>query len=101
MIIGGLACSGVVTFVVLTFVAGGPALVAELSTAVDAIVNWLATGPLHLRAGSCQRREPALPLSRLSTYRLDGPIFGQRRWSRSSLCGETARALSHTTTRAS
>jgi predicted PurR-regulated permease PerM len=49
--VGGLALlGGVLTFVVITFVRGVPALAAELSTSVDTIAGWLSTGPLHLSA---------------------------------------------------
>jgi predicted PurR-regulated permease PerM len=40
----------VLTFVVVTFVRGVPALTAQLSTGVSTIVNWLTTGPLQLSA---------------------------------------------------
>src|SRR5215210_8752809 len=51
VMIGGLALlGGVLTFVVITFVQGVPALAAELSTSVDTVVGGLSTGPLHLRA---------------------------------------------------
>jgi putative heme transporter len=49
--LGGLAAlGGVLTFVVVTFVRGVPALTAQLSTSVSTIVNWLTTGPLQLSA---------------------------------------------------
>ena len=38
------------TFVVVTFVRGVPALAAQLSTSVATIANWLTTGPLQLSA---------------------------------------------------
>jgi predicted PurR-regulated permease PerM len=51
VMVGGLALlGGVLTFVVITFVRGVPALAAELSTSVDTIAGWLSTGPLHLSA---------------------------------------------------
>ena len=51
VMIGGLAVlGGVLTFVVITFVRGVPALAAQLSTSVNTIVNWLTTGPLQLSA---------------------------------------------------
>jgi predicted PurR-regulated permease PerM len=49
VIIGGLALvGGVLTFVVVTFVRGVPALGSQLSASVDAVVSWLSNGPLHL-----------------------------------------------------
>ena len=51
VMLGGLtALGGVLTFVVVTFVRGVPALTAQLSTSVSTIVNWLTTGPLQLSA---------------------------------------------------
>jgi putative heme transporter len=51
VMIGGLALlGGVLTFVVVTFVRGVPALAAQLSTSVDAVIGWLTTGPLQLSA---------------------------------------------------
>jgi len=49
VMIAGLALlGGVLTFVVLTFIRGVPALAAQLSTSVTTIVGWLTTGPLQL-----------------------------------------------------
>ena len=49
VMISGLALlGGVLTFVVVTFVRGVPALGAQLTTSIDTVVKWLATGPLHL-----------------------------------------------------
>ncbi len=51
VLVGGLlVLGGVLTFVVATFVAGAPALAAQLSTSIDATVTWLSTGPLQLSA---------------------------------------------------
>jgi putative heme transporter len=51
VMIGGLALlGGVLTFVAVTFVRGVPALAAQLSTSVDAVIGWLTTGPLQLSA---------------------------------------------------
>src|SRR5688500_10470427 len=51
VMVGGLAAlGGVLTFVIVTFVRGVPALVSQLSTSVDTIVSWLTTGPLQLSA---------------------------------------------------
>jgi predicted PurR-regulated permease PerM len=51
VLVGGLAVlGGVLTFVIVTFVRGVPALAAQLSTSVDTVVGWLATGPLQLSA---------------------------------------------------
>jgi len=41
---------GVLTFVVITFVRGVPALATQLSTSVTTIVAWLTDGPLQLSA---------------------------------------------------
>lgn len=50
VMVGGLAVlGGVLTFVVITFVDGLPALGGQLSASLDAIVTWLSrTGPLQL-----------------------------------------------------
>ena len=51
VLVGGLAAlGGVLTFVVVTFVRGVPALAAQLSASVDTVVGWLTTGPLQLSA---------------------------------------------------
>jgi predicted PurR-regulated permease PerM len=51
VMVGGLAAlGGVLTFVVVTFVRGVPALAAQLSTSVSTIGAWLTTGPLQLSA---------------------------------------------------
>ncbi|WP_409496545.1 AI-2E family transporter [Amycolatopsis sp. cmx-11-12] len=58
VLVGGLAVlGGLLTFVVLTFVNGLPALRVQLTRSVDAVANWLTTGPLHLSAA--QLRESA------------------------------------------
>lgn len=58
VMVGGLAVLGaVLAFVVGTFVTGLPALVAQLSVTVEAVVGWLTTGPLQLseqQLGSAQ-----------------------------------------------
>lgn len=49
MVVGGIAVvGGVLTFVVLTFVDGVPALATQLTASVESIVSWLSTGPLQL-----------------------------------------------------
>lgn len=49
VLIGGLvALGGMLTFVVITFISGLPALRIQLATSIDTIVTWLTTGPLHL-----------------------------------------------------
>ena len=49
VMVGGLSMlGGVLTFVVVTFVHGIPALAVQLSASVDTVVGWLATGPLQL-----------------------------------------------------
>lgn len=49
VLVGGLiVLGGMLTFVVITFVRGLPALRIQLSTSIDTIVTWLSTGPLHL-----------------------------------------------------
>ncbi|GAA4556199.1 AI-2E family transporter [Pseudonocardia xishanensis] len=49
VVVAGLAAIGaVLTFVVITFVRGVPELGAQLTTSVDSIVGWLATGPLQI-----------------------------------------------------
>ena len=51
VLIGGLAIlGGLLTFVVITFVNGLPALEIQLAATIDSITNWLANGPLHLNA---------------------------------------------------
>ena len=50
VMVGGLALlSGVLVFVVRTFVEGVPDLLVQLSSSVDTIVTWLTDGPLGLR----------------------------------------------------
>lgn len=49
VLIGGLAVlGGLLTFVIITFVNGLPALRVQLAHSVGAVANWLTTGPLHL-----------------------------------------------------
>ncbi|MBE1468643.1 AI-2E family transporter [Kibdelosporangium phytohabitans] len=49
VLVGGLAVlGGLLTFVIITFVNGLPALQAQLSRSIEAIENWLTAGPLHL-----------------------------------------------------
>jgi predicted PurR-regulated permease PerM len=49
VLIGGLVVlGGVLTFVIITFINGLPALLVQLSASVDTIGTWLTTGPLHL-----------------------------------------------------
>ncbi|SMD26944.1 AI-2E family transporter [Kibdelosporangium aridum] len=49
VLIGGLAVlGGLLTFVIITFINGLPALQIQLSRSIDTIGNWLTTGPLHL-----------------------------------------------------
>jgi len=51
VLVGGLAgLGGVLTFVVITFINGLPALQAQLGDSIDAVATWLATGPLQLSA---------------------------------------------------
>jgi predicted PurR-regulated permease PerM len=51
VMIGGLVVlGGLLTFVIITFVQGAPALARQVLTSVDAVVTWLTTGPLHLSA---------------------------------------------------
>jgi putative heme transporter len=49
VMVGGLAAlGGVLTFVIITFIRGVPALATQLATSVNTIVGWLTTGPLQL-----------------------------------------------------
>jgi predicted PurR-regulated permease PerM len=49
VMVGGLAAiGGLLSFVVMTFIQGAPALGAQLITSIDAVINWLTNGPLHL-----------------------------------------------------
>jgi predicted PurR-regulated permease PerM len=49
VLVGGLAVlGGLLTFVIITFVNGLPALQTQLSHSIDAVANWLTTGPLHM-----------------------------------------------------
>ncbi len=49
VMVGGLALlGGVLTFVIITFVRGVPALGAQLATSIDTVIGWLTTGPLQL-----------------------------------------------------
>lgn len=49
VLVGGLVVlGGMLTFVVITFIRGLPALRVQLATSIDTIVTWLSTGPLRL-----------------------------------------------------
>lgn len=49
VMVGGLALLvGVLTFVVMAFVAGVPDLAVQLTAGVDALATWLRDGPLHI-----------------------------------------------------
>jgi putative heme transporter len=49
VLVGGLAgLGGILTFVIITFINGLPALLAQLSTSIDAGAAWLTEGPLQL-----------------------------------------------------
>lgn len=49
VLVSGIALlGGVLTFVIITFVNGLPALRTQLANSITAITNWLTTGPLHL-----------------------------------------------------
>jgi predicted PurR-regulated permease PerM len=49
VLVGGLAVlGGMLTFVIITFVNGLPALRTQLSHSIDAVANWLTTGPLRM-----------------------------------------------------
>ena len=45
--VGGLAgLGGVLTFLIITFINGLPALLTELSASIETITRWLTDGPL-------------------------------------------------------
>lgn len=47
VLVGGLAgLGGVLTFVVITFVNGLPALQSELAASIETVTRWLTEGPL-------------------------------------------------------
>nr|WP_245645212.1 AI-2E family transporter [Pseudonocardia acaciae] len=49
VVVGGLAgLGGLLTFVVLTFLNGLPALQTQLADSINTITGWLTDGPLHL-----------------------------------------------------
>ena len=49
VVVGGLAgLGGVLTFVIITFINGLPALLSELSATIQTITRWLTDGPLQL-----------------------------------------------------
>jgi predicted PurR-regulated permease PerM len=51
VVVGGLAgVGGVLTFVILTFINGLPALHTQLADSINTITAWLTVGPLHLSA---------------------------------------------------
>jgi predicted PurR-regulated permease PerM len=51
VVVGGLAgLGGLLTFVILTFINGLPALQVQLADSINTIATWLTTGPLHLSA---------------------------------------------------
>jgi predicted PurR-regulated permease PerM len=52
VMVGGLAgLGGVLTFVIVTFTNGVPALQSQVAASINKIVSWLTTGPLHLSVG--------------------------------------------------
>lgn len=55
VVVGGLALlGGLITFVVITFVNGLPRVIDQLNQSLDAIRQWLITGPLQLTEGQVQ-----------------------------------------------
>jgi len=59
VLVGGLAAlGGVLTFVVITFVRGVPALATQLATSVNTIVGWLTTGRCSSVPSSCRACRP-------------------------------------------
>lgn len=55
VLVGGLAVlGGVLTFVIIMFINGLPALQIQLSASIVRIVGWLTTGPLHLSHAQLQ-----------------------------------------------
>lgn len=55
MVIGALAgLGGILTFVVMTFITGLPALQTRLADSINAITGWLTGGPLHLSGQQLQ-----------------------------------------------
>jgi predicted PurR-regulated permease PerM len=54
LIAGLVLLGGLLTFVVITFIDGVPALATQLAGTINTITTWLATGPLHLSAHQLQ-----------------------------------------------
>ncbi|UJW36487.1 AI-2E family transporter [Saccharothrix sp. AJ9571] len=55
VLIGGLGLlGGLLTFVVVQFTSGLPALQQQLTESLDQIENWLVNGPIHLRQTQIQ-----------------------------------------------
>ncbi|MFI6029130.1 AI-2E family transporter [Amycolatopsis magusensis] len=55
VLIGGLGLlGGLLTFVVVQFTSGLPALQQQLTESLDQIENWLVNGPMHLRQTQIQ-----------------------------------------------
>ncbi|MBO0848323.1 MAG: AI-2E family transporter [Pseudonocardia sp.] len=55
VVIGALAgLGGILTFVVVTFINGLPALQTRLADSINAITGWLLSGPLHLSGQQLQ-----------------------------------------------
>jgi len=89
VLVGGLvALGGVLTFVIIMFIKGLPALQTQLSTSIDRIVAWLTTGPLHLSHAQLQTvrdrllatlnaNQASITASALTTARTIGETFAQ------------------------
>ena len=87
VMIGGLVLlGGVLTFVVVTFVRGVPALGAELSASIDTITGWLSTGPLHLSADQLAGYQTQA----LDALRTNQTAITTRALSTAATLGETA-----------
>ena len=87
VMVGGLALlGGLLTFVVVTFVRGVPALGAQLTTSIDTITGWLSTGPLHLSAEQLSGYQTQA----LDALRTNQAAITTRALSTAATLGETA-----------
>ena len=87
VMVGGLALlGGLLTFVVVTFVRGVPALGAQLTASIDTITGWLSTGPLHLSADQLSGYQTQA----LDALRTNQAAITTRALSTAATLGETA-----------
>jgi putative heme transporter len=55
LVLGLAALTGIMAFVVNQFIDGAPQLVEQITRSIEGVRDWLANGPLHLRADQLTR----------------------------------------------